>query len=297
VFTEVRRETSKDRASLETAVRQLRAAEQDAMMSAVAAMKGDDSRQPFGVNILVYQKLSQMWLGPVGWMIAIWARLLIFGSGIVSMFRFGRPFQQLFGMISALRHFKESKSAMAEPQQAQWLDAALRNYRLAVMQNWPDIAECLVKGRFSYTVRGTEDVLAGSDEVSEKLSDLWSETLDLEIQRSARKLSGFLVQLVFNAPAIAILGYTGWLTLRGFIAGDYFVGDFFLHAFWAIGIILLLSFFLLQACIRLTAGAEGITARAFENMKKEADRVDGIIRNPVKFQLETVLDLAASSSS
>jgi energy-coupling factor transporter ATP-binding protein EcfA2 len=298
VFTEVRREASRDRLSLERAVRQLRAAEQEAMMSAVSAMKGDDFRQPFGVNIMVYQKLSQMWVGPVGWMIAIWARLLIFGSGIISMFRFGRPFRQLFGMISALRHFKESKSAMAEPQKTQQVDAALRNYRLAVTQNWPDIAECLIKGRFAGPVRRIEDVLAGSDDVSEKLSDIWSETLDREIQRLTRKLSGFLVQLLFNAPGIAILGYTGWLTLRGFVAGNYFAGDFFLHAFWAISIVLLLSFFLLQVCIRLAAGGERITVRAFENMKKEADRVDGIImNNPVKFQLETVLDLATFSPS
>lgn len=292
VFSEVRRETAADTGALESARQQLRDADKDALMTAASAMQGDDSRQVVGVNVMVYQKLSQMWLGPVGWMIAVWARLLIFGTGIVSMFRFGRPFQQLFGMISALRRFKDSRSATEESYNTRRVDAALRNYRLATMKSWPDIAQSLVQGRFESTVRRIEDAMAGSEDFGENISAIWSEALDQEIERVTRKLSGLPLQILFNAPGVAILGYTGWLTVRGFLAGSYLSGDFFLHAFWVIAIVMLLSFFMLQLCIRLVANARRISARAFEKLKNQIDQVDGVIMNPVRSQLEVVLDLA-----
>jgi hypothetical protein len=116
--------------------------------------------------------------------------------------------------------------------------------------------------------------------------------LDQEIQRITRKLSGFFVQFLFNAPGIAVLGYTGWLTVRGFFTSAYLSGDFFLHAFFVIVIIMLLSFFLLQMCVRWIAGAGRITARAFDKLKHQVEQVESVIVNPVRSQLETVLDLA-----
>jgi predicted GTPase len=292
VFDEVNRETAKDKDALASARQQLGDAEKNALMTAAAAMPGDDSQQVVGVNVMVYQKLSQAWLGPVGWMIAIWARLLVFGTGIVSMFRFGRPFQQLFGMISALRHFKDSKSATAESYNSRRVDAAMQNYRLASMKSWPDIAATLVQGRFDSSVRRIEDAMAGSEDFAENMSAIWSQTLDQEIERVSRKLSGLVLQLFFNAPGVAILGYTGWLTVRGFLTGSYLTGGFFLHAFWVIAIVLLLSFFLLQMCIRLVANARRISTKAFEKLKNQIEAIDGVVVNPVRLQLETVLDMA-----
>ena len=292
VYQEAGREVSKDKTILGSARQQLGDAEKTALMTAATAMIDDDSRQVVGVNVMVYQELSQMWLGPVGWMIAIWARLLVFGTGIVGMFRFGRPLQQLVGMISALRHFKDSKSATAESYNAQRVDAALRNYRIAIMKSWPDIAATMVQGRFDSSVRRIEDALDGSEDFGENMSAIWSQTLDQEIDRVTRKLSGFVLQLIFNAPGIAILGYTGWLTLRGFLTGNYLTGGFFMHAFWVIAIVLLFSFFLLQMCIRLFAKARRVSAGALEKLKNQIDQVEGVIMNPVRTQLETVLDLA-----
>ncbi|UCH23787.1 MAG: hypothetical protein JSU83_11575 [Deltaproteobacteria bacterium] len=66
-----------------------------------------------------------------------------------------------------------------------------------------------------------------------------------------------------------------------------------MHALWAIGIILLLSFFILQVCIRLTAGIQRITTRALEKFKSQVDQTDTLLVNPVRSQLEAVLGLAA----
>ena len=66
---------------------------------------------------------------------------------------------------------------------------------------------------------------------------------------------------------------------------------FYLFGTWSIGIILLLSFFIFQACVRLVAGPERVTQRAFEKMKHRADQLEAHTPNPVLLQLKTVLEL------
>ncbi|MGD1986148.1 MAG: hypothetical protein PVF30_06660, partial [Desulfobacterales bacterium] len=108
---------------------------------------------------------------------------------------------------------------------------------------------------------------------------------------------GLFVQILFNLPAIGILGYCGWLTLESFFTGEYLSGAFFTHAFWAIGLVLFLSFFILQLCIRAAASTNRITARAFERLKQQLDHLEELNQNPVKAQLETVLALAELAES
>ncbi len=297
VFAEVSREISGHRTSLITAERQMREAQKKSFLDAVSAMKKDDSRQLFGVGLMMYQKLSQRWIGPVGWMIAIWARLLIFGAGIAALFRFGRPVSQIMGMISAWRHFKESKAAVADTSNDERVGAGLRTYRLTAMSSWPDIAESLVGGGFDSTVRRVEDALPDTGTFSDKLAGIWSNALDSEMERLARKLSGMLLQFVLNLPMFAVLGYTGWITVQRFLQGSYLAGNFFLHALWTIGIILLLSFFLFQILVRLVASPERVTIKAFEKMKRQADQLDAFTTNPVLAQLETVIELEGMLTS
>jgi energy-coupling factor transporter ATP-binding protein EcfA2 len=293
IFDEVGREVAGYSTSLVTAKQKILEAERKSFLEAVSAMKNDDSRQLFGIGLMVYQKLAQRWVGPMGWMIAIWARLLIFGTGMAALLRFGRPVTQIMGMISAWRHFKESKSATADARNDERVGEGLRTYRLTTMSNWPDIAESLIGGGFSGAVRRVEDALPAGETLNEKLAGIWSGTLESEIERVSRRLSGILLQIVFNLPAFGILGYSGWITVKGFLWGEYLAGAFFLHALWSIGIILLLSFFIFQACVRLAAGPERVTTRAFEKMKRQADQLDMMTPNPVQVQLETVIGLNA----
>jgi hypothetical protein len=70
-----------------------------------------------------------------------------------------------------------------------------------------------------------------------------------------------------------------------------------MHAFWAIGLVLFLSFFILQLCIRAVASTNRITARAFEKLKHQLDHLEELNQNPVKAQLDTVLALASLAES
>jgi energy-coupling factor transporter ATP-binding protein EcfA2 len=273
VFEEAGGEVLKNKAVLADAADSIMDTEKKALGSAISGMQAIGAQPLFGLNVLVYQKLAQRWLGPMGWMIAIWARLLIFGSGIMAVFRHGRPVRQVLNTLSALKRSKESQAAIEEPQKDRQMTAAFRNYRLAVLENWPDIARSMARGGFDGSIRKVEDALSGTEGFEHKLAAIWTDALD--------------------APAVGFLGYCGWLTLQTFFSGSYLSGDFFMHAFWAIGLILFLSFFILQLCIRAAASSGRITGKAFEKLKGQLDQLNALNQNPLKSQLETVLSLAA----
>jgi GTPase SAR1 family protein len=293
VFEEAHNQLLKNRAALAEAAGRIALVEKNALGDAIAGMQTYGTKQFVGLNVVVYQKLAQRWLGPMGWMIAIWARLLIFGSGIMAVLRFGRPLRQVLHTLSALRRSSETQSAIAGPENDQQTEGAFRNYRIVVLEHWPEIAGFLIRGGFDSSIRKVEDALSGTDGFKDRLASIWTDALEAEIEALTDRLSGLLLQTLFNIPAIGILGYCGWLTLQNFFKGSYLSGDFFMHALWAIGLILFLSFFILQLFIRASAGTKRIAARTFEKLKNRLNHLDELNQNPLKSQLETVLSLAA----
>jgi GTPase SAR1 family protein len=295
VFQETKTEVEKDAKGLEDAKTRIRSAEKKALADALFEIKENNSGQLFGINVLLYQKLAQRWLGPLGWLIALWARILIFGTGIVAMLRFGNPIRQLTGMVSSLRHFKESRAAVAETGKSDGVDAAMRSYRMTILQEWPDVAESLVKARFNPSARNMKNVLPDNNRLDGDLTALWNRCLDNALEKASKTLSGFIFQVVFNLPVIAILGHVGWTTARDYFAGHYLSSDFFLHAFLTITIVLFLSFFVFQACVRLFAGPGRIVGKTFSEIKQQVERLQPISTNPVGEQIDAVLGLDFSN--
>jgi len=293
IFEEASFEIKKDSKTLKETKQHIRETEKNALNAALSAFKKGDSKRMLGINVLVYQKLAQRWLGPVGWLIAMWARILIFGTGIVAMFRFGNPIRQLAGMVSSLFQFKESKAATAEAERSDWIDFAMRDFRLSVLQEWPDIAESLVNARFDTRVRKIDQVLSDNITLNQDLNSLWGDALDHTMETASQNLSGLFLQILFNLPVIGILGHVGWITARDYFTGQYLSSDFFLHAFLTIAITLFLSFFVFQGCVRLAAGPERITRKAFEKMKLRVEQFQPISMNPVGEQIDTLLTLGS----
>ena len=297
VADETARELGADRDSLTVASQALQAAEKSALNSAVSALQADDGRYLAGIGVMLYHRLSQRWVGPIGWLVAVWTRLLILGAGVVSMFRFGRPVHQVLGMVSTWRHLKESKEARSEAHVSERLGAAVRNYRLSLLKEWPSIADKMIRGRFEGSVRRMEATLTDEEVIGQELSALWSAAIDKQLESVVRRLSGFFLQLVFNAPSLGILGYIGYVTVLNFFERNYLSGNFFMHAFWVLAIVLLLSFFLLQVVVRLSGSTERLTGKAFQALKSDLDQMEGFVETPIKAQLAAILQLADISRS
>jgi GTPase SAR1 family protein len=274
---------------LEAALERMATCEKEALQQAVAAFGGDGAWLVPGVNIRLYQQLAQRWLGPVGWLVAVWTRILVFGSGITSLLRFGNPVRQLFGVVSAVRHYADSKKALDAADTGAGAALALHRYESSLARAWPDIAETLVRAGFVLSVREAGMAPGDGEQVGRQLSQIWNQALEEELARAGRRLSGGLLQLLFNLPVLGVLGYTGWLTAVNFFTGQILSGDFFLHAFWAIAVILLLSFFLLQGLIRLAAGKERLVQRVFSRVRGAADGQSSLADNPIWMQTKIIL--------
>ena len=139
VFEQAHSQLLKNRDALSDAADRIAFAEKKALGDALAGMQAYGTKQFIGLNVVVYQKLAQRWVGPMGWMIVIWARLLIFGSGVMAVLRFGRPLRRVLNTLSALRHSNETQYILQDPENDQQTAAAFRNYRIGVLERWPEI--------------------------------------------------------------------------------------------------------------------------------------------------------------
>lgn len=287
----VRGEAQKQTKNLTAAIEQMAAAETEAMRQAMAAFRGDGAVVTPGINIRLYQQLAQRWLGPVGWLVAVWTRVLVFGSGIAALLRFGNPVRQLLGAVSAIRQHADSKKATNAAENGSGATMALHRYGTALARAWPDIAETLIEARFAPSVRDAKRAPGYGDEIGERLSRIWNDALEDELSRTGRRLSGGLLQLLFNLPVLGILGYAGWLTAVNFFSGSILSSDFFLHAFWTIVLVLFLSFFLLQGVIRLAAGKERLVERVFSRVRETVEQRSNLSDSPVWRQARIILGL------
>jgi GTPase Era involved in 16S rRNA processing len=292
VMEQVRDTVHRHQAHLAAAAEKMLAAEQQSMQAAITLLRSDDRRQILGVNVRLYQALAQRWLGPVGWLVAIWSRLIVFGSGLTALLRFGNPLSQVWGMISSWRKFKESRSALAMLNDQNRVDAALSSFRRTMLTLWPDIAEGLIKGGFHPGIRALDTLAPENERIGQSLDNIWSDALDKKINSYATGLSHLVLQLIFNLPGVAIMVYVGWLTASGFFTGQYLSADFFLHALLTIAIVMLLSFFLLQAVVRLVAGKDRIQRRAFQAMEKEVEQRPLVATRNIGDQVDRILEFA-----
>jgi hypothetical protein len=270
-------------------------AEQQALKEALEQLRSDDRQQLMGVQVRVYQALAQRWLGPVGWLVAIWSRLIVFGSGLTALLRFGNPLRQLWGMVSSWRRFKESRSALALLEDQTRADAALDKFLKAMMIRWPDIAGQLVSAGFDTAVHDLE--VSSQAQTGRALETMWADALTRQIDQTAKRLSNIVLQLIFNLPGVALMGYVGWLTAKGFFSRVYLTSDFFLHALLTIGLILLLSFFLFQGIVRLAAGRGRIQRRAFEAVERTAAQQPVLATREIARQVATVIELAGADDA
>jgi hypothetical protein len=119
--------------------------------------------------VRLYQQLAQRWLGPVGWLVAVWTRILVFGTGLAALLRFGNPVRQLFGAVSVVRRHADSKKALDAADQGTGASLALMRYDDTIARAWPEIAEKLIDARFAPAVREAQRAPGHGDQVGQRL--------------------------------------------------------------------------------------------------------------------------------
>ncbi len=264
------------------------------LKSALDTIKNNNAGQTTGVTVQLYQQIAQQWFGPVGWLIALWARILIFGTGLMALFRFGNPIRQVMGIFSSLRHFKDAKASVQTLDRSDLLDAATRQYRLTYLSAWPEIAGRLVQGGWDPSVRAADNQVISDDALNENLFSQWQGTLGATIETASRRFSSMWLQVLLNSPSIVLLGHIAWLTTKHYLSADYLSTEFFIHAFITAGITMMLSFFLFQAALGLIYGPRRIIAKSLQRVYYQLDLNQNMFAGPISEQLQRLLAFSDS---
>ncbi len=243
----------------------------------------------------IYQELVHRWTGPVGWIVALWCRLLLFGSGIAAFFRFPKSIREVKKWTAAFRSRGDAFDHVSPGEDARQNGAVLKAYRLALVREWGDIAEILIQARFDPLVRQIDTPLKGKRALEEFISFVWDSALTDEIRKTADRLSSVFLQLLFNLPALGLSVYAGWVTIERFVRGDVLPFDFFLHAFFAIVLSLFLSFFVFQAMVRFSTKKQRMESRAFQTAREMTAGDEWIRESTIAGQIKSVLELGRHS--
>lgn len=287
-FQTIGSEIEKDQPTLKKAAQVMQTAEKQAFDAAITALNDAQRHLNLGVNVMLYHELAQRWGGPVGWLIALWARILMFGSGMAAVFRPGNPLRNLWGLFKTWRQYKESQGAKEEMEGGKGSRAAVESYRHALQKEWPDVAELLIQGRFDTKVRNADMTPPSIATMDDALSGAWEKALSDTISRFANGLSHGLLQLLFNLPAVAVLGYVGWLTGLAFFTKNYLASEFFIHALMTAGLTLFLSFFLYQAIVRIFASPKRLMRKTLADVNQTTATLTPQSEHPAAREIETL---------
>ncbi len=289
----LRNQVAKDLPWLQKALESVAKLETTALEHSLQALETDSETLTQGTGIRLYQLLARGWMGPVGWILALWSRLLIFGAGAISILRPGRPLSQAAGLVSALRHRSASKAKLSRLSDAGAATAAAQAFQMTVLQNWPHTADLLCKAHFDHKVRDPQSTMSAAIELADTISETWAVALDKKLQKAAGRLQNGLLQLILNLPALAALVYAGWLTLKNFFRGSYLPADFFIHFLAAEIILVLAGFFIVQLAVQFTVRKGRLQRQAFSQLQGLSRSGRAFEKLPAIKQASLILSLAS----
>ena len=267
------------------------ALEQKATAAATAALRESGTQMLTGIQAMFYQILAGRWWGPVGWLLALWARFLMAGAGVVATLRFGNPVLQLWGLISSLVRYRKTRTAVEEAATGGEMAPVMLKYRFTLQQAWPEIADQLIALGFNGGVRDAAAVLPDEKALQQHLSASWKSKMEAVMDQRAASVSGFVLQLIFNLPTLAVMGLFAFQSVKSFLLQSTLPSGYFLHAAVSVLMVWLLSFVLLQIIVRFASG-RNLLDRTFKRLIEGVDR-DGsdLLGRSIVAEIDSVLRL------
>ena len=223
----------------------------------------------------LYGYLGQQWWGPVGWLVVVWGVLMRLGTFVGRLGRSQRP--QL--AVPRSDSLDAESAALTLSSRMDWSQALGQVFA----ENWPPIADGLVRCGFGASVRETAFWEQEIDRHSRMIRDRWLQVFEDRLARLAHRLSLWPIQLLFNLPTIGMVLWVCAQTILGFFMESYLSPDYFRHAGISILAIWLLSFILLQTTVALSL-RHNLQRGASHLLAKSMPSLTGSLRS----QLETL---------
>lgn len=244
--------------------------EHRATLAATAKLRETGTEMLTGIQAIFYQNLAGRWWGPIGWLVALWGRFLMAGAGVVATLRFGNPLLQIWGLLSSLVRYRKTRQAVEDATAGGDMTPAILRYRSTIHQAWPDIAAKLMRAGFDSRVRSTASVMPDEKDLLKRLSAAWKSKLEAVMEQRASAVSGFVLQLIFNLPTLAVMGLFTYQSVTSFLLQKNLPPGYFLHAGVSVLMVWLLSFVLLQVIVRFVS-SRNLLNSAFKQLVGEVD--------------------------
>jgi len=239
---------------LEKAEGEIRELGRSAVKAAIEAVGSQGEDALWAVDLMLYQRLSQLCWGPIGWLVALWSRLLSVGTGIMNMLRHGNPVVQAIRAASSGRpggQGEPSPGAASGP----WVEEALRHFRAEIGRKWTDTTRQLLDVGFERTVFDPDLSVGDEPRLKERLALSWTNALAAAVESSSRALAAWPLQIMLNLPVLAVAVMVAFESVTSFFARDYLAADYFRHALVVLLLVWLLPFIVFQLLVRMVGGA------------------------------------------
>ncbi|PKO64237.1 MAG: hypothetical protein CVU23_08805, partial [Betaproteobacteria bacterium HGW-Betaproteobacteria-17] len=181
---------------------------------------------------------------------------------------FGHPVRQLWGVVTSLARFKQSRESIDEAERGHGTDLAALRYRARYEREWPALADALVAGGFDPAVRDAGVAVPTAEALDQALTERWGSALSAQLDRATDTLSAAWLQLLLNGfvlvPAVAV----AVRAVTSFVGDELLSGDYFRHAFLTILLLWLLAFVLFQMGARALGGRR-LLRRTFAALLEE----------------------------
>ncbi len=245
----------------------MEALDREGVRASIEAIESGGGEATVAADALYYQVLLQRWGGPVGWLVGLWARFLILGTGVGHLFRFFNPLRQIAGLVAAA---DPSRSDEATYLLGGGVAAgrALRAYRAFIGKRWVDLHNRLARVGFDRSALDVTGLGTESGADVDRLATAWRHAVQTTVEERGRAMSAWGWQALANVWVLAFCVWVVVLCVFRFGQGMYLPADFFRHALVTLGLVWLLSFAAVQFFIQQQAGSrllERVTRNAVQN--------------------------------
>lgn len=279
-------------AGADDAAARLPALHRAALGDAATGLDDASSALRVGTNALFYQRLAAAWWGPVGWLVGIWARLLIVGAGFANVLRFGHPLRQIWGVATSLTRFGKTRAAIEDAEAGEGTALAAARYRARFEREWPQVADALVAAGFDPAVRDPAAAVPTASALEEALFERWGAAFNVELDRAVRLLAAFPVQVALNACVLVPVVVIAARSVTSFVAGSLLPADYLHQGLVTTLILWFLAFALLQLGGQAVGGRR-LLRRTFQRLVRDLRAgPEGLGASDLEREVEVVRRLA-----
>ena len=260
----------------------------EAEEKAIVAIRSSNKEIQTGLTSIIYRRLASEWWGPIGWILAVWARIITFGFGMMSLGRLKNPIvMAITAAIAGLNWFKNKKD-MDKLKENKSFNAAMFEYSKVFSKRWPSLAEKFVKIGFKDSVRNRDAIMPEMDNIEKDFEDQWYFALENEIDIAVSKASSGTLQFLLNILPLGLALYIVEECIRKFFTQQYLSSNFFLHAIITLILVSILCFVFLQFYIKYFSAGKILVAafNSFKNNYNSSESTD--FSPPILFEIETI---------